>query len=560
MPDQARQPGRAPPAAASPSGSSGAAPTGARVGVGEALGGHGPGTLPSAPSAATSGVEVQQARAASRRRARPGTGRRCASRATSTARSPAPQRPGDVGPQVVADVHAPRRRGTPASASPAREDRRVRLGRADLGRRDDAVDERRPARCRARTLVERDVPVADDDQPRAAPRAAPAGRPAPRGRRGSAGRPAARRAAASGPSARAAGGSAPAQHRGAALAAGPPARRRRAASSQVRAVEGDLGPHRARLASGLRHAAPRAASSARRRGPGGSELDERPQRVEQHRPRGGRSRATVRAHGGRHPRSRHRRDRRGRGDRPGRSPSPGSSAAAARAERDSRRARVARSTPQATRGCASCGACLRRDAAARRAVPGPGPVRDLRPARRRGRWPPARDRRRGRRLRRAAGPGQRDRRRRRSPSPSRSALGDLVDDRRPARRGRGHHADLHLAAHRGRRAASSSRTSGWRSPPAQRLDPLAHRRARGRPRTSPRRRTRGSRCGRSGRSSTSRRRASPASPSPAAIELLVAGEPVAAARAAAPRGRPARGGARRAAGGGGAARRRCDPA
>ena len=99
----------------------------------------------------------------------------------------------DVRLERVADVPGARRRA-PASASARGEDRRLGLRRADLGRGERAVDAAAPARSR-QPLVQRDVPVGDDDEPQPARAQRAQRRRARRGRRGSAARPAARRSA-----------------------------------------------------------------------------------------------------------------------------------------------------------------------------------------------------------------------------------------------------------------------------------------------------------------------------------------------------------------------------
>ena len=73
---------------------------------------------------------------------------------------------GDVGRQVVADVDRGGGRDAAGERERPLEDRRRGLGGARLGRGDRAVEQRRQPGLRQR-LVQRDVPVADDDQPQA---------------------------------------------------------------------------------------------------------------------------------------------------------------------------------------------------------------------------------------------------------------------------------------------------------------------------------------------------------------------------------------------------------
>ena len=216
--------------------------------------------------------DVSSSPRATRRRARRRAAR-APSRATSTGLEARGERAGDVGLDVVADVQRVLRRDA-RQRQRAPEDRRVRLGGADLGRGHDAVDQRRSP-VRSQDVVQRDVPVADDDEAHAAPRAAREHRGHLRDRRGSAAPPAApprtsaerqRGRRRSARRRRSAGAGRPAPARRAPRRGGRGSRRSRPASPRAPSSSATSTP-RARAPRQLR--------------PRRLELEQRPERVEQ---------------------------------------------------------------------------------------------------------------------------------------------------------------------------------------------------------------------------------------------------------------------------------------
>ena len=207
------------------------------------------------------------------------SGARSPARAMKTGAYAGGARALDIGAERVADVQRPRRLDDAGQRERVEEDRGIRLGRADLGRGDRAVEQRRQARL-DQALVQREVPVGDDDEPRLRARAARANAGAASGNA----RNSKRRQQRFHERRRAGCRSAQlgADRLGAARAqVGEP--RRRAALVQVRAVVADLGRDRARrerlvdLEPGVlaqrgaqarrRGLAARAASRAHRAGP-----------------------------------------------------------------------------------------------------------------------------------------------------------------------------------------------------------------------------------------------------------------------------------------------------
>ena len=151
--------------------------------------------------------------------------------------------------------------GVARRSAARREDGAVGLGRADLGRGERAVDQlREPGLLQA--LVQRAVPVGDDDGADARGRAAPAASARCPGRRGSAARPAARRgrrrarrAAPSPPRSAAAGRAAPPGPSPRADAPGNRRSRRGSPPSRRASADVDAGARRAAPRAGAARAA-----------------------------------------------------------------------------------------------------------------------------------------------------------------------------------------------------------------------------------------------------------------------------------------------------------------